>query len=253
MTELGGFGRERALATTFVALADTLVHDFDVNDLFDRLTAACVDLLKAATAGLMLADARGSLQLVASSSDAMRELELFEMRHGEGPCLDSFSSGEAIALQLLDPVALQRWPKFTPEAVAQSFTGVQALPMRLRGNTIGALNVFHANGHQVSRSDTSVAQALADVATIAILQRRALSTSENLAEQLQAALNDRIVIEQAKGLLAERGDLNVSEAFTLLRDYCRANRLPLTPTARQLVNGERDADDVLARRRPASR
>jgi GAF domain-containing protein len=252
MTEHSSSGREVALANTFVALADTLVHDFDVNDLFDRLVAACVDVLGATTAGLMLADQRGSLQLVASTSSAMREMELFEMRHGEGPCLDSFASGRPLTVRLSDAAAAERWPRFTPEALNRSYTGVQALPMRLRGETIGALNVFHSDDHELAESDTRVAQALADVATIAILQRRALASSEVLAEQLQAALNERIVIEQAKGLLAERGQLTVDAAFGLLRDFCRSSRLPLTPTARELVNGERDPDDILARRWPHS-
>jgi GAF domain-containing protein len=252
MTEPISSGREEVLANTFVALADTLVTDFDVNDLFDRLVGACVDVLGAATAGLMLADQRGALQLVASSNDAMRQLELFEMRHREGPCLDSFASGRPMAMRLDDPAATDRWPAFSREALGRGFTSVQALPMRLRGETIGALNIFHSDGQPILEQDTRVAQALADVATIAILQRRALANAEVLAEQLQHALNDRIVIEQAKGLLAERGQLAVDAAFALLRDFCRSNRLPLTDTARALVNGERDPDDVLARRWPHS-
>jgi transcriptional regulator with GAF, ATPase, and Fis domain len=244
--------REAALAHTLVTIADTLVSDFDVADLFDRLTNACVDLLGAATAGLMLADHHGNLQLMASSSEGMRELELYEMRHNEGPCLDCFAKHEPLAVDLRDDDALRRWPRFTPEALRMSFTGVQALPMRLRGDTIGALNIFHSEKSQFDEHSTELAQALADIATIAILQRRALSSTELLAEQLQRALNDRIVIEQAKGVLAERGRLEVDAAFALLRDYCRSARLPLTQTARELVAGRRDADEVLAHRWPRS-
>jgi GAF domain-containing protein len=243
--------REGLLTRTIVTIADTLVREFDMSDLFDRLTNACVELLGAATAGLMLADHHGTLQLVASSSDAMRRLELFEMTHGEGPCLDSFASHQQVAVDLASDEAERRWPRFTGEARRMSFVGVQALPMRLRDETIGALNVFHTDAQRLSRHDTSLAQALADVATIAILQHRALASSELLAEQLQTALNDRIVIEQAKGLLAERGHMKVDEAFAVLRDYCRSSRLPLTRTARELVAGEGDLNAVLARvRRP---
>lgn len=245
--------REATLAGTLVTITDTLVSDFDVSDLFYRLTSACVDVLGAATAGLMLADHHGHLQLVASSSEAMRDLELFEMTHQEGPCLDSFGSREQIAVDLRDDAAARRWPRFTAEALRLSFVGVQALPMRLRGETIGALNVFHTGTDRLNEHDTALAQALADVATIAILQHRALATSELLAQQLQTALNDRIVIEQAKGLLAERGQLPVDEAFARLRYYCRSSRLPLTQTARELVAGQRDLNAVLGRPRPEKR
>src|SRR3954451_1151165 len=237
-------GREAALAHTLVTIADTLVSEFDVADLFDRLTGACVDLLGAATAGLMLADHHGNLQLMASSSDAMRKLELYEMRHSEGPCLDCYARREPLAIDLREDDAEQRWPQFTPRARGMSFTGVQALPMRLRGDKLRALNIFHTERGAFDADDTDLAQALADIATIAILQRRALSSSELLAEQLQRALNDRIVIEQVKGLIAERGRMEIDAAFTLLRDFCRASRLPLTATARELISGERNLDDL---------
>lgn len=248
MTDNSTAGRESALAHTLVTIADTLVSEFDVADLFDRLTSACVDLLGAATAGLMLADHHGNLQLMASSSDAMRELELYEMHHNEGPCLDCYAKHEPLVVDLRDEEAGRRWPQFTPRALRMSFTGVQALPMRLRGDTIGALNIFHTGSSRFTDDDTDLAQALADIATIAILQRRALSSSELLAEQLQRALNDRIVIEQVKGLIAERGRMEIDAAFTLLRDFCRGSRLPLTATARELIAGDRDLDDVLTSR-----
>jgi transcriptional regulator with GAF, ATPase, and Fis domain len=248
MGEVVKSDREQVLARTFVTIADSLVSDFDVSDLFDRLTNACVELLGAATAGLMLADQHGRLQLMASSSAMMRTLELFEMRHGEGPCLECFESSAQVSVDLHDAEAIRRWPQFTAEALAMSFVGVQALPMRLRGNTIGALNIFHTSRTGLGEHDTELAQALADIATVTILQRRALSSSELLAEQLQTALNDRIVIEQVKGLLAERGQLDVDTAFAVLRDYCRSSQLPLTRTARELVTGERDPDEVLGHR-----
>jgi GAF domain-containing protein len=250
MSAPGGPDRESALARTLVTIADTLVGDFDVNDLFDLLTSACVDLLGVATAGLMLADRDGTLQLMASSSETMRTLELFEINHAEGPCLDCYAQSRVVSVGLEDPSAADRWPLFATEAGRAGITAVMAVPMRLRGDTIGALNLFHTQRSGLDAHETELAQALADVATIAILQRRALSSSELLAEQLQAALNDRIVIEQAKGLLAERGQLSIDQAFTVLRDFCRSARLPLTRTARELITATLDPDDVLAHRWP---
>jgi GAF domain-containing protein len=245
--QAGRHDRESSLASTFVQLADTLVRDFDVTDLFDRLTTACVELLNAAAAGLMLADQQGTLQLMTSSSGTMRTLELYELTHAEGPCLDAFATCTQIAIDLHDPAAAKSWPGFAARAIELGFSGVQALPMRLRERTIGSLNVFHTRTDRLDEHDTALAQALADVATIAILQRRTLDSTEELAAQLQTALNDRIVIEQAKGLLAERGHLDVDHAFAVLRDFCRSSRLPLTPTARELLTGQRDASDVLGR------
>ncbi len=252
MQAAGGPGREASLARTLVAIADTLVTDFDIADLFDRLTAACVDLFGAASAGLMLVDRDGAPQLMSSSSADTRDLELFEIHHREGPGLDCYAARQALAVDLAGPDAAVRWPAFTAEARRRGITGVQALPMRLRGETIGALNLFHTATARLDEHTTELAQALADIATVAILQSRALSGSELLAEQLQTALNDRIVIEQAKGLLAERGRIDVDQAFTALRDYCRATRRLLTETARALVTGDHDPDDVLAHRWPAS-
>jgi len=251
MSARGGAEREASLARTLVTIADTLVTDFDVADLFDRLTTACVELLGAATAGLMLADRNGTLRLMSSSSAEMRALEQFQLRHGEGPCLDCFVSRQPVAVALDSAEASNRWPQFTAEARRHGFTGVQALPMRLRDDTIGALNLFHSATARLDDHTTGLAQALADIATVAILHQRALEIRDLVAEQLQAALNSRIAIEQAKGLLAERGGLTVDEAFTALRDYCRAARIPLTRTARELVSGHHDPDDVLASRWPA--
>jgi GAF domain-containing protein len=233
-------------------IADTLVDDYDVTDLFDRLTLACVELLGTDTAGLMLADQAGRLQLVASSSNTMRTLETFEVANDQGPCMECFATQRAISADLREDAALLRWPLFTIQARQAGVTGVQALPMRLRRQTIGALNIFHTAHPWLGEHDIALAQALADVATIALLQRRALAGSELLTEQLQEALNGRVVIEQAKGLLAERGQLDVDTAFDLLRRFCRSGQLQLTETSRALVTGTRDPDDVLALRWPKS-
>jgi len=212
--------REALLARTLVELADTLVDDFDVIELLTLLTDRCVDVLDVAAAGLMLVAPEGDLRVMASSSEAMRVLELFELQAQEGPCLDSYRTGVPVVNQ--DLASLDgRWPRFAAEALAAGFHSVHALPMRLRGTVIGALNLFHVDPGDMRLADIEVAQALADVATIAILQHRAALEGQLVNEQLQMALNSRIVIEQAKGMAAERLGLNMEQAFATLRNHAR--------------------------------
>ena len=236
--------RQRQLNGAFVSLADSLVQDYDVVDLLDQLARICVDVLGGDSAGVLITDQRGHLRIMASSSDAMHSLELYEIQNEEGPCLDCFRSGVPVTVTAL-AAASRRWPRFAPRAIAQGFYAVQALPMRLRDQRIGALNLFYAGPVVLSDEDVDVAQALADVATIGILQHRAVTRRETLAEQLQTALNSRLAIEQAKGRLAERGNLEVEDAFGVLRDYCRGRNLRLSDIARKIVTGEIDADVIL--------
>jgi GAF domain-containing protein len=238
--------RQRQLNHAFVNLADSLVQQYDIVELLDQLSRVCVDVLGSDSAGVLISDRRNQLRLMASSSEVMRALEIYELQNEEGPCLDAFRSGQPTAVTTLSE-AISRWPRFAPRAVQAGFHAVQALPMRLRDQTIGALNLFYAGPVTLSEDDVAVAQALADVATIGILQHRAVSDQEVLAEQLQTALNSRLAIEQAKGRLAERGGLAMDEAFGALRAYCRRNSLLLSETARQVVTGELDADLVLDR------
>ena len=190
--------RQTLFVRTLVELADTLVADFDVVELLTRLADRCVDVLDVGAAGLMLAGPDGDLRVMASSSEAMRVLELFELQAKEGPCLDCYRSGKPVVNQDLATVN-GRWPRFAPEALAAGFRSVHALPMRLRGTVIGALNLFHVEAGEMQSADVEAAQALADVATIAILQHRATLEAQVVNQQLQNALNSRIVIEQAKG------------------------------------------------------
>ena len=164
--------REALLARTLVELADTLVDDFDVVELLTRLADRCVDVLDVAAAGLMLVAPDGDLRVMASSSEAMRLLELFELQAHEGPCLDCYRTGQPVVNQDLATVN-GRWPRFAAEALAAGFHSVHALPLRLRGTVIGALNLFHIEPGEMRPADVDAAQALADVATIAILQHRA--------------------------------------------------------------------------------
>jgi GAF domain-containing protein len=238
--------RETLLARTMVELADNLVDDFDVVDLLTLLAHRCVDVLDVSTAGLILVT-NGELRLMASSSEAMRILEVFELQAEEGPCLDCYRSGQPILNQNLAlPAANDRWPTFTPEALAAGFHAAHALPMRLRGTVIGALNMFRAEPGALAQDDVAAAQALADIATIAILQNQATAQAQVVNDQLLNALNSRIIVEQAKGVLSERASVNMEEAFVLLRRYARNNNLRLAELAHRVVTGTMSTDELRA-------
>ena len=228
--------REAALARTLVELADTLVDDFDVVDLLTRLADRCVEILDVDAAGILLAAPDGQLRVMASSSEAVRVLELFEIQAREGPCLDSHRTGQPIVNQDLATVN-GRWPQFAPEALAAGFRSVHALPMRLRGTVIGALNLFRMEPGEMSPADVDVAQAFADVATIAILQHRAALDAQVINDQLTHALNSRIVIEQAKGMVAQRLDLDMERSFAVLRGHARNHNLRLVDVAEAVIAG----------------
>jgi GAF domain-containing protein len=228
--------REALLARTMVDLADTLVDDFDVVELLTLLTDRCVEVLDVSAAGLMLVAPEGDLRVVASSCEEMRVVELFELQSEEGPCLDCFRTGEAVPNQDLATMG-GRWPLFGPVALGAGFRSVYAVPMRLRGVIIGALNLFRADPGEMEDDSVVVAQALADVATIAILQHRAAFEAYRVNEQLHQALNSRIVIEQAKGMLAERAGLDMEQAFSWLRGYARNHNLLLVGVARAVIDG----------------
>ncbi|MDX6226290.1 MAG: hypothetical protein QOE64_2666 [Frankiales bacterium] len=238
-----GVGQTRAgaLAAVFVSLADTLVDDYDVVDLLDQLVRACVDLLGVTAAGLLLDDQHGHLRVVASSGEAPHLLEVFQLQNDEGPCLDCVRSGVEVITGDLATQS-ERWPLFAPAAIEAGFRSVVAVPMRLRNETIGGLNLFDAWPNVLGAEDRRLAQALADVATIGILQQRSTHRSTMLVEQLQHALNSRVVIEQAKGVLAERNDLEMGAAFDLLRGHARANNAKLTDVANSIVRGELTLD-----------
>ena len=231
--------REQELARTFVMLADSLVEDYDIVDLLDRLAAACVRLLGVTAAGLLLNDQQGHLAVVASSSEETRLLEIFQLQNDQGPCLDCVRTGTAVVSTDLD-ADRGRWPLFASFAIAAGFRSVVALPMRLREQTIGGLNLFDTRAVPVSPDDQRLAQALADVATIGILQQRSAHRSTMLAEHLQRALNSRVVIEQAKGVLAERNGVSMVAAFASLRLYARDQNIKLTDLASAVVHHDFD-------------
>ena len=223
------------LSETFVELTDTMVADFDIIDFLHVLTRRSVELLDVSAAGLLLADPRGELRVVAASSEAARLLELFQLQNDQGPCLDCFRSGQPVSAT--DLSADQRWPRFADAAGEGGFAAVQALPMRLRDQVIGALNLFRGTAGAFDADSVHIGQALADVATISLLHERNMRHRDTLNEQLQTALNSRVVIEQAKGKLAERLGIDVDQAFTLLRDQARNHNQRLSDLARAFVDG----------------
>jgi GAF domain-containing protein len=231
--------REQLLAEMFVVLADTLVDDYDVVELLDQLVAACVDLLGVTAAGLLLDDQKGHLAVVASSSEGSRLLEIFQLQNNEGPCLDCVRTGTAVTCGDLAGDRA-RWPRFAPAAMAAGFQSVTALPLRLREHVIGGLNLFDERLEQVAADNRRLAQALADVATIGILQRRSVHRSTMVAEQLQHALNSRVVVEQAKGVLGERKTMSMDAAFSALRRHARNHNHKLTDVALAVVRGDLD-------------
>jgi hypothetical protein len=235
--------REEQLYEAFVEAADTLVDDFDVIDFLHTLAERCVHLLGVDAAGLMLADQHGTLHATAASSENARLLELFELQTDAGPCLDAFHTGTAVVNANLR-ANHERWPRFAEAAEANGFVAVHALPLRLRATVIGALNLFSAG--PLSEADTRAGQALADVATIGILAQRNIHQAELLTIQLQTALHSRVTIEQAKGMLAERLQISVDEAFNLLRQHARSNNLRLSDLAREVAQGSTTAIELVS-------
>jgi transcriptional regulator with GAF, ATPase, and Fis domain len=233
---------KRDLGTTLVELADTLVKDFDVVDFLHTLTQRCVDLVDVDAAGLALADHSGMLRVVAASNERARLLELFEVQNEEGPCLDSYRTGHVVFEEQLDTT--DRWRRFKQEALDSGFHSVHAVPMRLREDVIGALNLFRVKAGQLSEEDATICRAMADVATIGLLQERAVREARVLAEQLQAALNSRIVIEQAKGVLAEQLHVEMDVAFELLRGFARTHNRRLADVARDLLEARISASQL---------
>jgi GAF domain-containing protein len=231
--------REQRLTEVFVELADTLVEEFDVVDLLQTLTERCVELVDTDAAGLMLDDQRGNLRLVAHTHESARLLELFELQQQEGPCLDCFATGQVIANIDL-ATATDRWPIFTRAAREVGFGTSHAVPLRLRRQVIGALNLFTTGQRPLDDNDLAVAQGLADIATIGLLHQRAVHDTVTLSEQLQTALHSRILIEQAKGVLSAQTGTSVEAAFALMRTHARRTGQPLTTVAGDIVAGRVD-------------
>jgi len=237
-----GPARETLIIDTFVTLADTLVADYDVVGVLDLLVRRCVELLPVGTAGIMLDDRAGHLAVVASSSEETRLLEVFQLQNDEGPCLDSVRSGSIVMSGDLE-ADLARWPLFVPVAVTSGVRAVTALPLRLRESVIGGLNLFLDTPALLTSSEVQLAQALADVASIGILGWRSSDENRRVAEQLQRALDSRVAIEQAKGVLVERYAVSMQEAFDALRKYARDHNVKLGGVVASVLAGELDTPE----------
>ena len=222
------------IAEMMVDIADTLIEDFDVMMFLHRLTSHATEFAEAAEVGIMVTDKDGDLRFVAASQELAETLEIFQLQTGEGPCLDAFNFGHAVTNVDL-ATASQRWPRFAPRAAAAGFEVVHALPMRLRDEVIGGLNVFTAHGRTVGEAELKILQAMANLATIGLLQLRAAERAATLAGQLQTALQSRVLIEQAKGALAQLHSLDMEAAFRLLRNYARSHHYNLTDLARDCL------------------
>jgi GAF domain-containing protein len=234
MTEVS---REAALIDTFASLADTMVAGYDVVDLLQSLVESCTHLLEIAAAGILLADEKGELDVVASSSEAARLVELMQLSAEAGPCIESFVTGAVVIVPDIELVPF-KWNRFRESAVEQGFGSICAIPLRLRDTTIGALNLLSTGTGELADADIKVARALADVATIGILQERALAESAVVRTQLSQALQSRVIIEQAKGVISHTHTVSTEDAFTLMRSYARSNRLKLSEVAQRVVSRE---------------
>jgi GAF domain-containing protein len=235
------------LATVFVDVADTLVDDYDVIEFLQMVTDHTADLVGASDVGLLLADQRGRLQFMAASNENVRALELFQVQNQEGPCLDAFKSGRPVVNADMQEAGA-RWPLFAPRAATAGFRSVHAIPMRLRSEVIGAMAVFRTDVGRLEDADVKIVQALADVATIGLLQERAVRRAESLSEQLQSALNSRFVIEQAKGAIAQFKHVSIDEAFHVLRGHARRTRRHLSELAQAVVTDPASLSELFGAR-----
>jgi GAF domain-containing protein len=232
------------LAQAFVGLADTLVADYDAVEVSQQLIESSMALLPIAAAGLLIGDVHGELHVLASSSEEIRLLELLQVQADAGPCLVAYRTGQPVLVEDLN-LEPERWPAFAQQAAEYQYRSVSALPLRLRDERVGALNLFRTEVGDMSPTDVSVGQALADVATVGILHQRALTHSHLISQQLQGALNSRVIIEQAKGVLAERGSIDMDRAFMLLRAHARKTQQRLADVALAVVNNA-DTSAILA-------
>jgi hypothetical protein len=232
------------LAETFKRLADNLVDDYDVIELSQQLVDSSVALLPVTSVGLLICDSQGDLHVLASSSEEARLLETLQLAADLGPCLLAYRSGQQVVVEDLG-IDSERWPAFAERAAEYNYHSVCALPLRLRDEHVGALNLFREEFGSLSPADIAVGQALADMAAIGILHQRVVTRSEMITQQLQTALNTRVVIEQAKGVLAERGAVGMETAFTLMRSHARRTHQKLADLARGVVENTADTDAIL--------
>ena len=228
--------REHQLLETFVALADSLVDDFEVVDVLQRLVDDCISLFDAAAAGILLLSPSNQLEMIVSTSERSELVELMQLRVGAGPCVEAATTGEVVSVDDIDQIA-DRWPAFAADARASGFSSIHAIPLRLRDSTLGSLNLLRDEPGALNAADAAAAQALADIATISILQQRLVEESELAQAQLQRALESRVVIEQAKGYLSQRQNIDMDEAFARIRNHARSTQARIGVVAADVIAG----------------
>ena len=231
------------VSRALISLTSRLAGGADVVDLLTDLTGLCVQLLPIASAGLLLADGRGGLHVLAASSERPRELEALQVQRDEGPCRDSYLSGTPVSVPDLAQQAT-RWPLFAPHAQQAGFASAHALPMRLIGARLGALGLLGTQVGALNADDLRLGRALADVASLALAQDRTPG-HPRLTEQLQTAHSSRVVVEQAKGFVAQHGELDMVEALQVLRRYAHDHNLHLTDVARDVATRRLPGRQVL--------
>ena len=236
--------REDDVVQALVSMANSLVAGEDVIVLLDHLAGECARLLDVTAAGILLADRRSALHVVAASSQRAADLEAFQAQRAEGPCHDCYNDGRPVLIPDVSTTA-ERWPAFAPAAVGQGFVSVHAVPLRLREHVLGALGLFGTTRGELNKRDLRLAQALADVATVAMIQDRVASDRKAVNEQLQTALDSRVLLEQSKGVLAQHGGLDMPDAYAALVRYARDHNLKLAHLARALVERTLPAATVL--------
>jgi GAF domain-containing protein len=237
--------QERTMLEAFVTLADSLVGDYEVNEFLRMLMERCAEVFEVTTAGVMLESADGHLRIAAALSAEMEELEQAEVDNEDGPCHEAYRTGEPVVADDLDTSDVaDRWPRVVDRMREMGLKAVYAFPLRLRDDRIGALNLYRAAPGAFRDEDVRLAQAMADVATIGILQVRKLESAEQRAGQLQHALDSRVVIEQAKGIVSARRDVSVDEAFHAIRRHARSHGRNIHEVARSII--EEGADVIEA-------
>lgn len=244
--------RESEVTHAFVTLASSLANGYDVVDLLTGLVEDCARLLQITSAGILLADGLGDLHVMAASSTATRALEVFQSQRDEGPCRDCHRDGVPLNVPDLH-TEVDRWPQFVPAALAAGFTAVHAVPMRLRDNVLGAMGLFSATAGPLPEADLALAQAMADVASVALIQNQATTDRTAVVEQLQHALDSRVVLEQAKGVVSHSAGIDMDHAFAVLRRYSRNHNQRLTDVARAIISKTLEPHALLEDTQPADK
>ena len=198
------------------ALGAVLDPSLDVLDAMDRVIDACVRFTSATEAGVVLADADGSLNVIASSSERTSDAEEAQLGTDEGPCLDCYRSGTTIDVPDVSTHEAE-WPTFARTMRERGLVGTFAEPIRLRAATIGSLCVFADHGRGHDDRDVVLLQLLADAASAALARQRGTGPLRTLDEQVEDAIEARVTVEQAKGALAHRRGVRIDEAFQLIR------------------------------------